>query len=55
MSLPFVTRHGLFFVGLIDSPNFDFLTPMVIVLELVAVGYIYGIKNFVEDVTLMLG
>ncbi len=55
MGFPFVTRYGNIIVRIMASATYDFLVPMCAVAELVALGYIYGIKNFVKDVNLMFG
>ncbi len=53
--MPYLTGYGMNLVGTVDGATFNFLVPLVTAMELIVVAYIYGIKNFLQDVSMMLG
>uniref|UniRef100_A0A182QMM0 Transporter n=1 Tax=Anopheles farauti TaxID=69004 RepID=A0A182QMM0_9DIPT len=55
MSLPCVTRGGMYLVQLLDWYSASISVILVCIVEVIAVGWIYGCERFVRDVQFMIG
>ena len=55
LSLPHVTNGGIHFVMLMERYTSDFTLVLFIVLEMVAVCWIYGINRFITDLESIIG
>ena len=53
-SLVYVTPGGQQILYLVDFLNSDIITPSIVILEVFAVSYVYGIDNLTRDVNFML-
>uniref|UniRef100_A0A1B0B7D6 Transporter n=1 Tax=Glossina palpalis gambiensis TaxID=67801 RepID=A0A1B0B7D6_9MUSC len=54
-SLVYMTPGGQFILNLVDFYGVSFTALILAIGELVAVGWIYGVKRFCEDIKFMLG
>ncbi|XP_041638581.1 sodium- and chloride-dependent neutral and basic amino acid transporter B(0+)-like [Cheilinus undulatus] len=55
LGLPCVTRAGIYWVTLMDQFIASWVLLFLALFEIIAIIYIYGGKNFIEDIEMMIG
>nr|XP_027214213.1 sodium- and chloride-dependent glycine transporter 1-like isoform X2 [Penaeus vannamei] len=55
LGLAMCTRHGMFILQLLDNYSGTYSALMIGCLELIAIMWVYGVDNFMDDVKSMLG
>uniref|UniRef100_A0A669F0A8 Transporter n=1 Tax=Oreochromis niloticus TaxID=8128 RepID=A0A669F0A8_ORENI len=55
LGLPCVTRAGIYWVTLIDQFVASWVLLFLVLLEIIAISYIYGGNRFIKDIEMMIG
>lgn len=55
LGIPLVTQGGIHMLVILDRYTSDFNLCLFLILECVAVCWVYGLKRFLEDIEMMLG
>ncbi|XP_050707991.1 sodium- and chloride-dependent glycine transporter 1-like [Eriocheir sinensis] len=55
VGLTMCTRHGMYILQLLDNYSGTYSALMIGCIELIAISWVYGVDNFMEDIKLMLG
>ncbi|KAK3863344.1 hypothetical protein Pcinc_030881 [Petrolisthes cinctipes] len=55
VGLTMCTRHGMYILQLLDNFSGTYSALMIGCVELIAISWVYGVDNFMDDIKLMLG